>query len=205
MTITVGFDLDMTLIDARPGVVKAMAALSADVGMAIDGEYVAANMGPPLPQVFRDMGVPEQDVDRLVARFRALYPDIAIPATTPMPGAEAALDAVRAIGGRTMIVTAKYQCNAELHIEALGWDVDHLVGDLFSAGKAEALKAHGARVYVGDHIGDMAGAAAAGAFAVGVTTGPCSASTLAQAGANVVLSSLIEFPAWFSGHAAGQR
>jgi phosphoglycolate phosphatase len=205
VTITVGFDLDMTLIDPRPGVVKAMAALSADVGMAIDGEYVAANMGPPLPLVFQEMGLPPADIDRLVARFRALYPDIAIPETKPMPGAEAALAAVRAAGGQTMIVTAKYQRNAELHIEALGWDVDHLVGDLFSAGKAEALKAHGARVYVGDHIGDMAGAAAAGAFAVGVTTGPCSASTLAQAGANVVLSSLIEFPEWFSGHAAGQR
>src|SRR5687768_9346792 len=119
----------MTLIDPRPGVVKAMAALSADVGMAIDGEYVAANMGPPLPLVFQEMGLPPADIDRLVARFRALYPDIAIPETKPMPGAEAALAAVRAAGGQTMIVTAKYQRNAELHIEALGWDVDHLVGD----------------------------------------------------------------------------
>jgi phosphoglycolate phosphatase len=205
VTITVGFDLDMTLIDARPGVVLAMAALSEDLGLKLDGEYVAANMGPPLPVAFRAMGVPEHDIDRLVARFRELYAPIAIPETKPMPGAEAALAAVRDAGGTTMIVTAKYQRNADLHIEALGWDVDHVIGDLWSAGKAEALKLHGAEIYVGDHIGDMAGAAAAGALGVGVATGPCDADTLTKAGAHIVLTSLTEFPAWLSDHAAARR
>jgi phosphoglycolate phosphatase len=201
VTITVGFDLDMTLIDARPGVVLAMNALAEQTGVAVDGEYVAAHMGPPLPVVMREMGVPEADIDELVARFRALYAPIAIPHTKPMPGAEEALDAVRAVGGRTMVVTAKYQRNADLHIQALGWDVDHVVGDLWSAGKAEALKLHGASVYVGDHIGDMAGAAAANAVAVGVATGPCSVEELQDAGAHVVLDSLTEFPEWFDDHA----
>jgi phosphoglycolate phosphatase len=203
VTITVGFDLDMTLIDARPGIVRAMAALSADMGVPLDGEYIAANMGPPLPVMFAEIGIPKADIELFVRRFRELYPEIVIPTTVPLPGAEAALAAVRSAGGQTMIVTAKYQRNAELHIEALGWDVDHLIGDLWSAGKAEALKLHGARVYVGDHIGDMAGAAAAGAIGVGVTTGPCDAAMLTDAGAHVVLESLADFPAWFSDHAAG--
>lgn len=196
--MTVGFDLDMTLIDARPGVLVAMAALAEEMGEPLDGDYIVANMGPPLRDMFLEIGVAEPDVDRYVGRFRELYPEIAIPRTLPLPGAEAALDAVRAVGGRTMIVTAKYQRNAELHMAALGWDVDHLIGDLWSAAKAEALKLHGARIYVGDHIGDMAGAAAAGALGVGVTTGPCDARMLASAGAHVVLPSLLDFPAWFS-------
>lgn len=197
--MTVGFDLDMTLIDPRAGVVRAIAALAEDSGLRLDGEYIAANMGPPLRDMLLTIGIPETRVDWCVTRFRARYPEIVIPVTVPMPGAEAALKAVRAAGGKTMIVTAKYQRNAELHIEALGWDVDHLVGDLWSAGKAEALKLHGASVYVGDHVGDMKGAAAAGALAVGVTTGPCDARTLEEAGADVVLAGLEEFPAWFSG------
>jgi phosphoglycolate phosphatase len=180
-----------------------MAALSADMGVPLDGEYIAANMGPPLPVMFAEIGIPKADIELFVRRFRELYPEIVIPTTVPLPGAEAALAAVRSAGGQTMIVTAKYQRNAELHIEALGWDVDHLIGDLWSAGKAEALKLHGARVYVGDHIGDMAGAAAAGAIGVGVTTGPCDAAMLTDAGAHVVLESLADFPAWFSDHAAG--
>ncbi|RSM76087.1 haloacid dehalogenase [Kibdelosporangium aridum] len=188
----------MTLIDARAGVVTAITALAEETGLPLDGEYIAANMGPPLRDMFVSIGIPEDRLDASVARFRATYPQIVIPTTVPMPGAEAALKAVRAAGGQTLIVTAKYQRNAELHIEALGWEVDHLIGDLWSAGKADALKTHGASVYVGDHIGDMKGAAAAGALAVGVTTGPCDAAMLTEAGADVVLSSLLDFPAWFN-------
>jgi phosphoglycolate phosphatase len=203
--LTVGFDLDLTLIDARPGFIRTMAVLSEEIGVPLDGEAAARMMGPPLGEVLRTIGAPEDGIDGYVARFRELYPRIAIASTTPMPGAEDALAAVRELGGRTMIVTAKYQQNARLHIEALGWEIDHVIGDLWSAGKAEALKLHGASVYVGDHIGDMNGAAAAGAIGVGVATGPCSKETLAEAGAHVVLASLTEFPGWLSGHAAGKR
>lgn len=195
-----GFDFDMTLIDPRPGIVRAMAAVSAETGRALDGERFVANLGPPIEQGFADLGVPEPEIAWFVARFRSFYPEMVVPTTLPLPGAEAALEAVRAAGGRTIIVTAKFQRNAELHIAELGWQVDHLIGDLWSAGKAQALIRHGASVYVGDHIGDMAGAAAAGAIGVGVTTGPCDAETLAAAGAHTVLSSLTEFPAWFSDH-----
>jgi phosphoglycolate phosphatase len=205
VTLTVGFDLDLTLIDARPGFIKTMAALSAEMGVDLDGETAAGMMGPPLPDVLRAIGVAVEDVDQVVARFRELYKDIAISESSPMPGAVAALAAVRALGGRTMIVTAKYQPNAERHIAALGWDVDHLIGDLWATGKADALRTHGAGVYVGDHIGDINGALAADAVAVGVATGPCSSAELTEAGAHVVLPSLTEFPAWLSDHVAARR
>ena len=45
--ITVGFDLDMTLIDPRPGIIAMMAVLGERSGVAIDGEFFAANLGPP--------------------------------------------------------------------------------------------------------------------------------------------------------------
>lgn len=35
---TVGFDLDMTLIDSRPGIKAAFLALSAETGFAIDAD-----------------------------------------------------------------------------------------------------------------------------------------------------------------------
>jgi phosphoglycolate phosphatase-like HAD superfamily hydrolase len=49
---------------------------------------------------------------------------------------------------------------------------------------------------VGDTIPDIAAAIAAGAMAVGVATGPVPAAELAAAGADVVLTTLTEFPAW---------
>jgi phosphoglycolate phosphatase len=200
--ITIGFDLDMTLIDPRPGMVAAMNALAAETGLALDGEYFAAHLGPPLDHVLRDFGAPEDDLPWLVDRFRETYPDIVIPRTVALPGAEAALRAVRSAGGEVLVVTGKYGPNAVLHLQALGIHVDHLVGELWAAGKARALRDHGATIYVGDHRGDVLGALAAEAVAVGVTTGPCGEAELLDAGAQVVLDSLEEFPAWLAANPA---
>lgn len=191
--ICVGFDLDMTLIDPRPGMVAAMTALADESGLAFDGEYFAANLGPPLEHVLRQFGAPEDRVPALVERFREIYPGIVIPRTVAMPGAADALHAVRESGGSTLVVTGKYAPNARLHVEALGFEVDALVGDLWSTGKAAALREHGAVAYVGDHVGDMRGAVAAEALAIGVATGPCAPEELREAGADIVLDSLTDF------------
>lgn len=198
MRLCVGFDLDMTLIDPRPGMVVAMDRLAEETGFAFDGERFAANLGPPLASVLREFGAPADRIGELVSRFRTDYPDLVVPRTVALPGAQEALAAVRAAGGRALVVTGKYAPNAARHLDALGWSdhVDELVGDLWAAGKATALTAHGAQVYVGDHTGDVEGARAAGAIGVGVATGPCGRAELRDAGAHTVLDSLTEFPGW---------
>lgn len=196
--ITVGFDLDMTLIDPRPGMAAVMDALGAEAGLPLDGEYFAAHLGPPLDDSLRGFGAPEERIPELVRRFRELYPEVVVPSTVALPGAAEALKAVRAAGGRVLVVTGKYGPNARLHVAALGLEVDELVGELWSTGKAVALKEHDARAYVGDHLGDVRGAHAAGALAVGVATGPCSHAELVAEGADVVFASLTEFPEWFA-------
>lgn len=77
-----------------------------------------------------------------------------------------------------------------------------LRGDAFAAAKGEVLRAEGASVYVGDHLGDIAGARAAGAKAVAVATGPHTRAELAEAGADVVLDELSGFPAWLAAECA---
>jgi phosphoglycolate phosphatase len=74
--------------------------------------------------------------------------------------------------------------------------VDHLVGEQWAGGKAEALRAHGASVFVGDHIGDMVGAVTAGVYPVGVLTGSCDEGQLRAAGAELVLPDLTGFADW---------
>jgi phosphoglycolate phosphatase len=203
VAMTVGFDLDMTLIDPRPGMVAVLNALGEEAGLPLDGEHFAANLGPPLDQVLAESGAPAAVIPGLVARFRELYPEIVVPSTIALPGAHAALAAVRRAGGRTVVVTGKYGPNAALHVNALGFEVDVLVGELWAAGKAAALREHGATAYAGDHLGDVRGALAAGAIPIGVTTGPCTREELAAAGAEVVFDSLEEFPGWLS--SAGAR
>ncbi|MER5491348.1 HAD hydrolase-like protein [Streptomyces sp. NPDC002490] len=199
--LVVGFDLDMTLIDSRPGIRACYDALAEETGVAIDSELVVSRLGPPLTEELAHW-FPAERVPAVADRYRRMYPRWAIEPTGEMRGAGAALDAVRAAGGRTLVVTAKWEPNAVLHLRHLGIEADAVVGNLWAEGKAAALRTHGATVYVGDHVGDVRGARAAGAVSVAVATGPCSAEELRAAGADVVLADLTGFPDWLAAHAA---
>ncbi|MFE7409884.1 HAD family hydrolase [Streptomyces laurentii] len=196
---TVGFDLDMTLIDSRPGIKAIYLAIAAETGVPIDADLVVSRLGPPLEQEMANW-FPAERVPEMVDRYRALYPEHAIEASLALPGAKDAIQAVREAGGRTIVVTAKNAPHARLHLTHLGIEADEVVGGLWAEGKAEALRAHGAKVYVGDHTGDVRGAATAGALSVAVTTGPCAAEELQAAGAHVVLSDLTDFRPWWESY-----
>lgn len=190
----VGFDLDMTLIDSRPGIAAAYRALTARTGVPVDAELAVSRLGPPLRTELAHW-FPAERVEEAVTAYRELYPAYAITPTVPMPGAREAVDAVHAHGGRVMVVTSKIGRLARLHLDHLGLAVDELAGDLFAEEKATSLREHGAALYVGDHVADMAAAGAAGIPGVGVATGPCPADELRAAGAQVVLDDLTGFPA----------
>ncbi|MEV0939466.1 HAD family hydrolase [Micromonospora wenchangensis] len=192
--LMVGFDLDMTLIDSRPGIAAAYRALTARTGVPVDAELAVSRLGPPLRTELAHW-FPAEQVEEAVTLYRELYPAYAITPSVPMPGAREAVDAVHAHGGRVMVVTSKIGRLARLHLDHLGLAVDELAGDLFAEQKATSLREHGAALYVGDHVADMVAAGAAGIPGVGVATGPCPAEDLRAAGAQVVLDDLTGFPA----------
>ncbi|MEV0965431.1 MULTISPECIES: HAD family hydrolase [unclassified Streptomyces] len=199
--LTVGFDLDMTLIDSRPGIRAAYRALSAETGVWIDADLAVTRLGPPLEQELAHW-FPDDRILEMGDRYRRLYPEYAISPTPAMPGAREAVSAVRALGGRAIVVTAKHEPNAVMHLAHLGIEPDDVIGWLWAEAKAEALREHDARVYVGDHVGDVRGARTAGALSVAVPTGPCDEHELRAAGAHVVLPDLDAFPAWLAGYTA---
>ncbi len=199
MTLTVGFDLDMTLIDSRPGIHACYTALAERTGTFIDADLAVTRLGPPLADELTHW-FPADRIEAMSDLYRSMYPAIAITATPAMTGARAAIEAVRASGGRAVVVTAKYEANAALHLAHLGIEPDALIGDLWAEQKAVALREQGASVYVGDHVGDVRGARAAGALSVAVPTGPCDAAELRAAGADVVLDDLTHFPAWLASY-----
>ncbi|MET8091343.1 HAD family hydrolase [Micromonospora sp. NPDC005220] len=196
--LTVGFDLDMTLVDSRPGIAATYRALTARTGVPIDAELAVSRLGPPLRTEIAHWFPPEQ-VESAVRVYRELYPAYAITPTLPLPGAREAIDEIHARGGRVLVVTSKIGRLARLHLDHLGLVVDELAGDLFAEQKATALREHGATHYVGDHVADMVAAAAAGVPGIAVATGPCSSDELLAAGAEVVLDELTEFPAALDG------
>lgn len=199
--LVVGFDLDMTLIDTVPGFVAALEALGAELGVDFPAAEMTSKLGPPLDLLLADHLEPHA-VGPAGDRFRALYPDHAVAPVPLLPGAREAVDAVRAHGGRVVVVTGKFTRNAQLHLDHLGIDVDHLEGWVWGVGKADVLQREGAVMYVGDHVHDVEGALAAGVLSVSVLTGGCTREELIAAGTHVILDSLAAFPDWLDRHLA---
>ena len=113
--LVVGFDLDMTLIDTRPGFAATLAVLAAETGVELDVDEISGRLGPPLDLLLAPH-YPADELPGLVTRFREHYPDHAITPTVTFPGAHEALAAVRRNAGRSVIVTGKYRPNAALHL-----------------------------------------------------------------------------------------
>ena len=203
-----GFDLDMTLVDSFGGIAATMTATLAEAGVGVSPEQIWPHIGIMLEDTLAILA-PGLDAATLATRYRELYPRIGVPATTLLPGALEALEAVRAAGLRTLVISAKAESGVRQVLRRVGLDdgpyvPDVVVGGLFAAGKGVRLKREGAVVYVGDHPGDVHAARVAGAVAVAVATGPTSADRLADAGADVVLPDLHGFPAWWASGSVGR-
>ncbi|HEX6149343.1 ATP-dependent sacrificial sulfur transferase LarE [Nocardioides sp.] len=202
--LSVGFDLDMTLIDTGPGFGATLRALGTELDVAFPVEEVTARLGPPLDHLIGPH-LAADAVGPAVDRFRELYPAHAITPTLLLPGAAEALDAVRAAGGRVVVVTGKYTPNARLHLQHLEVAHDELAGEVWGSGKGDVLRREGCSVYVGDHVHDVEGARAAGALSVSVLTGGSTRQELLAAGTDVLLDDLTQFPGWFADHLLESR
>lgn len=186
--LVVGFDLDMTLVDSRPGIGATYRALSAETGTPIDVDLVTSRLGPPLEHELANWFAAE-DVPAAADRYRALYPELAIPRVELLPGAREAVQAVLDAGGEAFVVTGKNTHNARLHLQRLDVELD-VVGDVWREGKADVFRERGVAAYVGDHVHDMDACRSADVVGIAVPTGPCTADALRAAGATHVVPDL---------------
>jgi uncharacterized protein len=195
--LLVGFDLDLTLLDTRPGIAATWRRLAADLDLDLDIAAVLGRVGIPLAEELAHW-LPAEQVPAAVEAYRTLYREYGVPGCTPMPGAASALAAVEKLGGRAVVVTAKradlaWQCLEHAGLTA-GLRPEDVTGELAGADKAAALG--GATIFVGDHPLDIEGARAAGARAVAVTSGASTTADLAAA--DVVFPDLTGFSDWLA-------
>jgi phosphoglycolate phosphatase len=179
----VGFDLDMTLVDTRRGIEAALLALATDTGRPVDAAAIVANLGPPIHGALAPWFAPDELDD-------AEHADVAL------PGAGAAMDAVRAAGHQVIVITSKIEPLALATLANAGLVADRVFGNVWAEGKAEPLRVCDAVCYVGDHPGDMIAATTAEVPGFGVTSGASSRDELIAAGAAHVEPSLVRFPTW---------
>ena len=192
-----GFDLDMTLIDSRRVILASFAAVGDATGVPIDSAAVDRRLGIKLED---ELGYwfPAEHVPAAARLYREHYLRLAEPLTSALPGAAEALAAVRAAGARAVVITAKHEVSARLSLDFAGLAPDDLFAGVHGPEKAAVLITLGAVVYIGDTPADMAAAAQAGVYAVGVTTGSFTEGDLRAAGAQTVLGSLAGFPALYA-------
>ncbi len=199
--LVVGFDLDQTLVDSRARIEaslqQALESLGGPGGPVSIGPY----QGLPLADTAQALW-PEVDLDAFVPAYRAAYDgDHHRGLTAAMPGAGEALAAVCSAGGQAVVVSAKYPpaVVTALREAGLAQLVALVHGDAFGDEKAVVLRDARAQIYVGDHVADVRAAVLAGATSVAVATGAYGPDALRAAGADVVLATLAEFAAWFTG------
>ena len=179
--MVVGFDLDMTLVDSRPGIAATLDALSAETGHAIDAAVVVARLGPMLEDEL-SLWMPERRCRPRPTATASCTPSWACRGRPCCPGARDAVAAVRRLGGRTLVVTAKYEPNAHACLAHVGLEVDAVFGWRFGPAKGETLAGERADVYVGDTHARRHRRHAPRSVAVAVASGPHDESELARRG-----------------------
>ncbi|RRN43928.1 HAD family hydrolase [Lautropia dentalis] len=131
---TVLFDFDGTLVDSAACGVEATQWAFADAGLNVpDAGVIIAKMGIPIEVSFGQMASHPPDeagYEQLMARFRAKYREVADRGMKAFDGIAPLLQALKAQGVRTAIVTSKRSDVAARNLETagLGGLIDVLVG-----------------------------------------------------------------------------
>jgi phosphoglycolate phosphatase len=125
---TIIFDLDGTLVDSAPDLVRALnVVVEADGYPTVSLDLVRQMVGRGARALLRrsyarcGTALPEPALDLRVKRFLEAYATGIAERSRPFPGAEAALEALEAAGAVSVIATNKPQHLTDLLIEALGW------------------------------------------------------------------------------------
>ena len=195
MKTTIGFDLDMTLVDSAAGITACMSdSLKAFKIKGITTEQQYKTIGIPLRDAFAQW-VEEGKVDEVVAYYRSKFDEIAFPHMKLLPHALEALTACEAHNVEVLVVSSRKQESLEGLLRYLNIiDKFSLVkGGAFGEAKGAILKEAGAAIYVGDHEGDVRGAKAGECFSIAVCTGPSTQESLAAENPDILMKDLSEF------------
>jgi len=204
------FDFDGTLFDATEAICHSLnAALVAHGRAPLPREEILPRIGRPLYEIFQALepAATPLRVQSHVEAYRAAFWPVCLTCTREMPGLHVCLDGLRE-RVKLGIATNRSERGARYILDGFGF------GAYFTAIVAlehvQQVKPHPEPVLsacaqlgvppaqalmVGDTPDDMRAGRAAGANAVGVTTGAYDRAALLEAGAAEVISTLADLPA----------
>ena len=201
------FDLDGTLTDSGPGIMKASQFALHAYGVERDWQELDFFVGPPLDETFGQF-MPKEDIPGAIDQFRVYYHDVGWLENEPYPGVREMLDTLQKNGFRLFVATSKLESMA---VQVLGHfglapyfeAICGAPGDNTQAGKKvnvirAALQKAGCTdltqaMIVGDRKHDIIGGKLAGIRTAGILYGYGSREELAQAGADLICRTPEEF------------
>lgn len=206
---TVFFDLDGTLTDPKPGIVRSIQHALASLNRPVPEEReLLWCIGPPLRASFVELLGGEADADLAVAFYRERFGDIGLYENQVYPGISSLLEELQAAGWTLQVATSKPHVYARQIIEHFGLSpfFTEVFGSELSGERtdkadllAHALKQSGTTaagsVMIGDRSHDMIGAASNGLAGIGVLYGYGSREELARAGARTIVKRVDELRA----------
>jgi phosphoglycolate phosphatase len=202
------FDLDGTLTDSRPGILKCMRYALEDLGIECPSDEALIHfIGPPTQDAFRELlssSDPELNA-RAIAVYRKRFSTLGMFENSVYPGVLAGLAALRAAGFPLLVVTSKPEVYANRIVDhfELRQFFGHVYGSELTGERgnkgdliAHVLKSEGLSHddawMIGDRLHDIRGAKLNGLHAAGVLWGYGSREELAEAGADAVFSDMTE-------------
>ncbi len=199
------FDLDGTLTDSGPGIIRCARETFAQYGIPIPDDATMRTMvGPPLRESFRRFGFPDGQVEEAIAHYRHLYNNCGGKyENLPYPGIETLLQKLTAYGHRLFVATSKPEHMAvdilrhfdlAEYFEEICGSLRDGVRDKKSAVISYLLEKIGGGkcMMVGDTVFDVLGAAELGIPTVAVSWGYGDAAAMQAAGALCVVDTMEE-------------
>jgi phosphoglycolate phosphatase len=207
-------DLDGTLSDSSPGIARSLRHAFTTCGyQPPTDEQVRAVIGPPFEVSLPTLGIPHDDIERVVEAYRLRYEDVGLFENAVYPGIGEMLDELVDCGYTLSLATAKPQQTAVRIVEHFGFTsyFELQAGATIEVGSARRTKAqvityalaelgvldgpvHASEggphvVMVGDRDHDVEGALHNGIDCIGVTWGFGSRAELTDAGAAAIVDS----------------
>ena len=200
MTKSILFDLDGTLTDSGEGIINCAIYTLEHYGLPIPSrEELRVIVGPPLHESFVRFGVPKEEAENAVEKYRERYIPIGAYENTPYPGIRELLERLQSEGHRLYVATSKPE---GMSIDILKhFDLDKYFTKICGASLdtsrstkdaviAYLLKECGAQenaIMVGDTAFDVLGAKTHGIPTIGVSWGYGTVESMEQAGAAQII------------------
>lgn len=199
------FDLDGTLTDSGPGIIRCGQLVLEHYGLDVpSAEEMRCMVGPPLRESFPKFGIPMEQVEEAIELYRLHYNNGGIFENSPYPGIAALLEKLRSDGYTLCVATSKPENMAKTILKHFDMaKYFHMIcGASTGANRItksqvihyllEQVQSKGPIIMVGDTIYDVEGAKEFSIPTVGVSWGYGIVEEMKSAGAIAIATTMNE-------------